>query len=182
MNNRPLFQKSILLFLLMVSSIAYYLLAYYTARENFLRIFSLLTVLFAVYLIAYRWFSITHFSYLLVAGIFFRLLLLFSIPNLSDDVYRFIWDGRLAANGINPFSHLPAEVMQISTGKGITKELFVQLNSPDYYSIYPPVLQGVFWFTAKVFPIHISEAIVFLKCFILLIDLAILFLVIQVLN
>ncbi len=78
---------------------------------------------------------------LLIAGLVFRLLLLFSLPNLSDDVYRFICDGRLAANGINPFSHLPAEIMQMPPVTGITKELFGELNSPRYYKIYPTVLQ-----------------------------------------
>ncbi|MBK6994407.1 MAG: hypothetical protein IPH31_05610 [Lewinellaceae bacterium] len=30
-------------------------------------------------------------------------LLLFSIPNLSDDYVRFLWDGHLTVAGIHPF-------------------------------------------------------------------------------
>ena len=33
-----------------------------------------------------------------------RLLLLFTTPSLSDDVYRTIWDGHLAINGISPYA------------------------------------------------------------------------------
>jgi hypothetical protein len=39
-------------------------------------------------------------------GVLFRaLLLLASPPTLSTDVYRYIWDGRLANAGINPYAH-----------------------------------------------------------------------------
>ena len=113
---------------------------------------------------------------------FFRMLLLFSIPNLSDDVYRFIWDGRLAANGINPFSHLPSEVMQMPAIAGITKEVYLQLNSTDHYTIYPPVLQGIFWLGAKLFPVNVFATIVFFKCTILLFEIGTSFLMLQLLK
>jgi hypothetical protein len=90
------------------------------------------------------------------------------VPNLSDDVYRFIWDGRLMMNGINPYAQLPAEVMQSASIPGITQELFKQLNSPSYYTIYPPVLQSIFWLTAKAFPDNIFATIVCMKAIILL--------------
>ena len=183
MNNKPLLQKSVLLyFLILFSGVAYYLLAYNTTRGNFLQVVSLFTFLFTAYLVAYRFLSSTHFTYLLVAGIVFRILLLFSIPNLSDDVYRFIWDGRLAANDINPYSHLPAEIMQMPPVTGITKELFGQLNSPHYYTIYPPVLQGIFWAAAKLFPVNVFAAIVFMKCLIVMVELGNLFLLVQLLK
>jgi hypothetical protein len=39
-------------------------------------------------------------------GVVFRLtLLLASPPTLSTDVYRYIWDGRLANAGVNPYAH-----------------------------------------------------------------------------
>ncbi len=183
MKNTPLFKKSLLLYdLLLLSGIAYYVLAYQTVRENFLQVFSLFTFLFAAYFIANRFFSIIHFKYLLFAGILFRILLLFSVPNLSDDVYRFIWDGRLAANGINPFSHLPSAIMQMQPVTGITNQLFEKLNSPNYYTIYPPVLQGIFWATAKLFPVNVQAAIIVMKCIIVIIELGIVFLLIQLLN
>jgi len=78
-----------------------------------------------------------------------RLILVFAMPALSDDVYRFIWDGRLLVNGLNPFSALPAAIMESGEGiPGLTPELFAELNSPNYYTIYPPFAQSTFWLAA----------------------------------
>ena len=175
MNNASLQKPLLLYFLLLLSGIVYFWLGYQTARENFLQVILLFTFLFAVYFVTVKFFSIIYFKQLLIAGILFRIMLLFSLPNLSDDVYRFIWDGRLTANGINPFSHLPTEIIQMPPVNGITKELFGQLNSPDYYTIYPPVLQGVFWLTAKLFPVNVFASVVFMKCIIFLVELGTVF-------
>ena len=183
MENKQQSGKYLLLyFLLFVSGVAYYFLGYQAARENFVQVFSLYTILFTAYFFFYKFFSITHFKYLLIAGVVFRLLLLFSVPNLSDDVYRFIWDGRLAANGINPFSYLPTEIMQMPPITGITKELFSLLNSQGHYTIYPPVLQGIFWLAAKLFPVNVFAAIVFLKCIIVLFEVSTFLLLVQLLK
>jgi hypothetical protein len=45
---------------------------------------------------------------LLFAGIF-RLSILFAPPYLSDDIYRYVWDGRVQAAGINPYRYVPAD-------------------------------------------------------------------------
>jgi hypothetical protein len=183
MENKVIVVKPFILYLLLLfSGVAYYFLAYQTARENFILVFSLFTFLFAVFLIAYKLFSVTHFKYLIIAGIAFRVLLLFSLPNLSEDVYRFIWDGRLAANGINPFSYLPSEIMQMPATDGITNELYLRLNSVDHYTIYPPVLQGIFWSGAKLFSENVYAAIVFFKCIILLFEVGTFFVMLQILK
>ncbi len=160
----------------------YYWLCYQTKRENFCQVFGLYSFLFAAYFLLNRFFSKLDFKFLLIAGFAFRMLLLFSVPNLSDDVYRFIWDGRLAVNGINPFTYLPSEIIQKPMVTGITKELFLQLNSKEYFTIYPPVMQGIFWLAGKLFPINVFAAIVFMKAFILLVEVAIGYLLIQLLK
>src|SRR6266851_747534 len=45
---------------------------------------------------------------LLFAGIF-RLSVVFAPPYLSDDIYRYVWDGRVQAAGINPYRYIPAD-------------------------------------------------------------------------
>lgn len=65
-------------------------------------------------------------------------------PCLSDDVYRFIWDGRLSLEGINPFLFLPSELTYVD----FYSDLFPRLNSPEYYSVYPPLKQYVFVLSA----------------------------------
>lgn len=86
-----------------------------------------------------------------------RFSLIAAIPNLSDDVYRFIWDGRLLVQGINPFDHLPREYMNVDPA------LFNRLNSPDYYTVYPPLAQLTFFVAAGLFPKSILGATIVLK-------------------
>ena len=64
------------------------------------------------------------------------------IPNLSDDIYRFIWDGYSIISGINPYSFLPIEM--VGKYDGLTPQLFDQLNSQEYYSVYPTISQVLF--------------------------------------
>lgn len=77
-------------------------------------------------------------------GIGLRLALMFSTPLLSDDYFRFIWDGKMSAMGINPFSLKPVEIHQ-NLNEGNLPYLFQNLNSPNYYSIYPPLNQWCFY-------------------------------------
>ncbi|MEM6522987.1 MAG: hypothetical protein AAF693_04310 [Bacteroidota bacterium] len=76
----------------------------------------------------------------------FRLLFFFSIPVLSDDIYRFIWDGKLLHEGIHPFAHVPSWfVNNDQLPNSINIELYGNLNSPEYFTIYPPMAQVLFW-------------------------------------
>lgn len=86
---------------------------------------------------------------LLIVGIIARILFLTALPTLSDDVYRFIWDGLLLKNGIHPFSQLPSYYLDQSIA-GVDINLFNQLNSPEYFTIYPPLNQFVFWASVQV--------------------------------
>ncbi|WP_425392677.1 hypothetical protein [Ekhidna sp.] len=83
------------------------------------------------------------------AGIIIRVLLFLNLPTLSDDLYRFIWDGTLLKNGIHPFAALPEYYLDKNIG-GISEELFSALNSPNYFTIYPPLNQAIFWLGAVI--------------------------------
>ena len=45
---------------------------------------------------------------ILCRGVAMRLALLFVEPYLSTDIYRYIWDGRVQAAGINPYRYVPS--------------------------------------------------------------------------
>lgn len=64
----------------------------------------------------------------------------FAFPNLSDDIYRFYWDGYLTTNGISPYAYTPEMTKHI----GDLNVIYDLLNSPNYYSIYPLVSQVIF--------------------------------------
>ncbi len=106
-----------------------------------------------------------------------RAILLFSLPNLSDDLYRFIWDGRLLNQGINPFEQLPGYYLLVGNEvAGISKALFDQLNSPEYFTIYPPVCQAIFAFSTWLFPNSVLGTVVTMKAFFLFFEVGTLFL------
>lgn len=89
------------------------------------------------------------FKLLLSLGILLRLVTFFSMPSLSDDIYRFIWDGTLLKNGIHPFEQLPSFYMDLDVD-GINQTLFDQLNSQQYFTIYPPLNQFIFWISSVI--------------------------------
>ncbi|MGB0929438.1 MAG: hypothetical protein ACPGVB_01590 [Chitinophagales bacterium] len=162
--------------LLFISLIAYYILAYETLRTEVYQVFALFGVLFLAYGLLYK--SVrdaSTYKWLLFASILFRVILLFALPNLSDDFYRFNWDGRLLVNGISPFEALPIHFMD-GTYLGIvpdnlTNTLYSQLNSPEYFTIYPPVCQFIFWFSCFFFPNDLYGATVLMKTFLLFFEI-----------
>ena len=46
------------------------------------------------------------------AAILFRLLMLFTVPTLSGDVYRYVWEGYLTTKGVSPYTY-PVEAPQL---------------------------------------------------------------------
>ncbi|EIE01363.1 hypothetical protein [Leptospira licerasiae] len=77
------------------------------------------------------------------AGILLRLWFLFTPVFLSEDTFRFLWDGLLVSEGLSPYSELPTNV-NLGFNQEMEKELLSNMNSPNYYSVYPPVLQVLF--------------------------------------
>lgn len=71
-----------------------------------------------------------------------RLLAFPLLPSLSDDGYRYVWDGWLQASGLNPYLYRPSDSALEAFHDS---DLYRHLNSPDYFSVYPPASQFVFW-------------------------------------
>ncbi|WP_266204749.1 glycosyltransferase 87 family protein [Pontibacter kalidii] len=153
---------------LAVSAAAYAALAYATPRTSFAQLLLLYAVVFVAYLyVTNQRFSLRHG---MAAALLFRCIFLFATPALSDDYFRFVWDGRLLAAGVNPYLYLPEFLMQPEAPQvpGITQELFAQLNSQSYYSVYPPVSQAVFWLAAQLSPQSIQGSVVVMRLILLL--------------
>ena len=81
-----------------------------------------------------------------------RLLFLFSIPPLSQDYHRFLWDGAVTAQGENPYRYTPAQLKEKSSSLALDPQLLETMNSAHFYSVYPPLLQGVYALGATLFP------------------------------
>ncbi len=80
---------------------------------------------------------------MITLGMLLRGVYLLTFPELSDDVFRYIWDGMLTNQGISPYAILPNQWAEAGLSDSFGQMLH-QLNSPEYYSVYPPVLQSIF--------------------------------------
>ena len=141
------------------------LLGYVPAQSDFLIILGGYVSLFFLYLLTYRLYR-SHQDVLIFVflSIIVRGCLVFAFPNLSDDIYRFLWDGHLIMDGVNPFRYTPSEWLAQSTVDGSSyQHIYSYLNSPDYYSVYPPISQLVFAACVKVFPDSLYWATVLMK-------------------
>jgi alpha-1,6-mannosyltransferase len=141
----------------------------YTVRQSdFSRIILHYGLWFVGYVALYNLCSAKELRFWVIFSLLLRLILVFGLPTLSDDVYRFIWDGRLWLNGINPFDHKPS--FYIENGleiPGLDLALYQQLNSPDYFTIYPPMAQLIFVIACWIFPSSILGSSVVMKLFLL---------------
>lgn len=167
---------------LAVSSLAVFLwIGYAIARHDTAPLLISYFLLFAGYLYILRKsdsFDRSRINYWLTTSVLFRLSLLLALPNLSDDIYRFIWDGRVIAAGGNPFNQVPSFYMEQGNSlPGLDQPLFDKLNSKQRYSSYPPVCQLLYWLSAKLSPESLKGAVVIMKSLLLLFEIATLWLI-----
>ena len=171
-------QKPLSYFLFFISLLAYFVIAYGVHRHETVALFSLYFLLFGIYVFVIKVATSETLEFWILGAVLFRFVLLLALPNLSDDFYRFIWDGRLLANGIHPFSELPD--FYLSSGlsiPGIDQALYDQLNSQAYFTIYPPLAQFIFWISALASPQSILGSVVVIRIFVLAAEIGSLFLI-----
>jgi len=70
----------------------------------------------------------------------FRLLFATVPPSLSDDVWRYLWDGEVAAAGINPYRFAPDDLAL----SGLRDATWERMNHRSISTIYPPYAQLLF--------------------------------------
>lgn len=109
----------------------------------------------------------------ILLALLLRLPGLWAEPLQSDDVYRYAWDGDLIAQGVNPYRDTPQE------NQHHNPELYEKLNSPNFYSVYPPAAQGVFGFCSLMAKSNVESFIVYFKILLLLADLLLIYLIFQ---
>jgi hypothetical protein len=121
-------------------------ISFFTERSDFYPLIALYGTGFGLSILAYRNANDRPtLLFFIGIAIVSRFVLLFSFPNLSDDIFRFIWDGKLWHSGINPFDALPSDYAKNGFPDGLNTELYDQLNSKNYFTIYPPVAQSTFY-------------------------------------
>jgi hypothetical protein len=126
--------------------VGYFVFAYDLVRTEYVKLLLLYASLFALFYFLIRY-NKSNFWMLAGAAILFRLLFLFATPNLSQDFYRFIWDGRMILEGMSPYLYTPESFI----GKNVfpiaqAKELFDGMGAlnASHFSNYAPVNQLCF--------------------------------------
>ncbi|WP_394354053.1 mannosyltransferase [Winogradskyella helgolandensis] len=160
-----------------VSCIVYLWFAYDITRVETTQLLLLYIVLFVF---AFQIIQKTGFNFklLVIFSIVFRLLFLFAIPNLSQDFYRFIWDGRMIIEGYNPYLFTPDSFIQ--NGKfpiPQAQELYNGMGtlSASHFTNYPPINQLCFTIAAIFSGQNILGSVVVMRVLIIAADIGTLF-------
>ena len=127
----------------------------------------------------------TMLGFILFIGLAFRLVMFFSTPMLEDDYFRYLWDGAVTANGINPYKYSPEQVIQnrdvpegLSSLAGKSGDIIHRINHPHIRTIYPPVTQAFFALSYIIKPWSLLPW----RAILLLFDIATLALILYSLN
>lgn len=67
---------------------------------------------------------------------------------VSDDVYRYLWEGRVQLAGLSPYLLAPDDARL----GHLRDENWTQINHPDHPAIYPPLIESVFALVAGAWP------------------------------
>ncbi len=171
--------KYLLISLLVITELVYLSMysSYNLPITNFAIISLINSFLFVVIWLLLRKQQLSNiwFYIILITGILFRLTLLPSDPIASDDIYRYIWDGKVIANGINPFKYSPADK---SLNFLHTEMLPAKINHPDMKTIYPPYSQLMFFLSYKLF----GESFLGIKLFLLISEILTIILLVSLIK
>ncbi len=75
-------------------------------------------------------------------GIILRFSFINTMPIGSDDIYRYMWDGKVQSNGINPYKFSPVDSNLVYLHSDILPS---KVNFPELKTIYFPLSQWLFF-------------------------------------
>jgi len=108
-------------------------------------------------------------------GILFRLTLVPHDIVASDDIFRYVWDGRVGLSGENPFRFAPIDS---AVAHLRTEELPSRINHPEMRTIYPPLAQVFFVVSNYLF----GPSIIGMKLLLVIFDIAAMFFLLHLLR
>ncbi len=165
------------LLLVFFSLLLYYSFAYHLLRTDFIKLITLFTALF-IFCFKLIQFEKWNGKFLMAAGLLFRLVFLLVEPNLSQDYYRFIWDGELVSHLVNPYLEVPnALIEQQNLIIANAQELYNGMGSlsAKHFSNYPPLNQMIFAISSILGGKSIMGAVVVMRLFIIGADIGIVY-------
>lgn len=134
------------LLLALASAVLYWFFAYDLARTEYVKLIALYTMLFTMFYQLVK--QLKHRPKLLTYLAFgFRAIFILAIPNLSQDFYRFIWDGRMILEGFNPYLHTVQsfiDTKQYPVAQALALRDGMGALNASHYTNYPPINQLCF--------------------------------------
>lgn len=167
--------------LLILSLAGYVLIGYFIERSNFELLITVYSSLFLLSYLILKNKRHYNFKVLLLSGVLFRFCLIFSTPALSDDFYRFFWDGRIQQLGFNPFDFTPRQFLN-QNSDAFLSQLFPYLNSPDYFSVYPQLSQILFNIVSVIGKDSLQTNLIAMKSIIFITEIGTLYLLSKLAN
>ncbi len=167
------------LLLALLSLVFYWVFAYDLVRDVFIKLFTLYSALFFLF---YKIIQLGKTDFWLLAFIAFvsRLIFLPVIPNLSQDFYRFIWDGRLLLEGLNPYLTTPLSYVEAGAVDIVAQgeQLYAGMGplNGSHYTNYPPINQLCFAIAGLFSGNSITGAAIVFRMLILIADMGIIIL------
>ena len=125
------------------------------------------------------WYWVRNFSTLgsiFLIGIIARLLFSFHLPELSQDFYRYLWDGQVQQLGINPYLYTPNKLINI-VGFPDSQLIYEKMGSlsAGNYSNYPPASQLLYKIAVFFHQDQLLDGLLVLRLFYFLGDLLLFF-------
>ena len=108
-----------------------------------------------------------RFTFPLIIGVAVacRLATLFSDPNLSSDIFRYVWDGIVQHADINPYRFVPADPALAFLRDASEGNIYPAINRATYArTIYPPFAQIFFWIVTFISPTLIMMKVAMVLC------------------
>lgn len=173
--------------LFLLTAVGYLVVGYGIPRSSFIPFISIYLALFGIYgywcYNAKNLFQAVNWKHYVAAAVLLRAIFLVATPELSDDFWRYLWDGRLFTHGINPYRYFPEELLnQAIYEEAHLGQLFPYLNSPKFYSVYPPITQFIFAAASFFFPDNVLGSLVVLHSLILSFDVITIVCLIKILE
>lgn len=99
---------------------------------------------------------------ILLIALGLRAVAIFAPIGITTDSYRYVWDGRLQAAGVNPYLTYPEDARLTHLRD---KEIFPNINGKDAYpTIYPPLAQIAFLVSTRIHDSVIGVKLFMLAC------------------
>lgn len=174
------FQPAILALLLFI---IYVLLGYFVPREQSLYFLILYASSWGLTYALLKNSSTLSIFWL---GLLFRLIFIIALPWLSQDFYRFIWDGLLLQNELNPYAFSPNELIERDAlfDSPLKTTLYEGMGtlSAQHYSNYPPINQLGFLSTVYAFPQSLLGSVVVMRLLLILAEVGLFFVIKKILQ